>query len=130
MKPPAPHLSRDRIRSDTQHLIAHYVPSGIIVMWSGAIASVPNGWRICDGTNGTPDLRDRFIIGAGNTYAVDASGGTTSHNHTGATGTGNANVHRDTEGTGDNAQGLNHTHSISTATMLPPYYALAYIMKG
>jgi len=40
------------------------VPSGVIVMWSGTIASIPEGWVLCDGTNGTPDLRDRFIVGA------------------------------------------------------------------
>jgi hypothetical protein len=40
------------------------VPAGIIAMWSGAIAAIPTGWLLCDGTNSTPDLRDRFIIGA------------------------------------------------------------------
>jgi hypothetical protein len=52
------------------------VPSGSILLWSGSTGSVPAGWLLCDGTNGTPDLRDRFIIGAGNTYAVNATGGT------------------------------------------------------
>jgi hypothetical protein len=41
-----------------------HVPSGVIVMWSGAIASIPTGWFLCNGANSTPDLRDRFIIGA------------------------------------------------------------------
>lgn len=40
------------------------IPTGIIVMWSGSIASIPSGWRLCNGTLGTPDLRNRFIIGA------------------------------------------------------------------
>ncbi len=40
------------------------VPKGVIVMWSGRIADIPPGWALCDGTNGTPDLRDRFIVGA------------------------------------------------------------------
>jgi microcystin-dependent protein len=40
------------------------VPPGTIVMWSGSIASIPLGWQLCDGTNGTPDLRDQFIVGA------------------------------------------------------------------
>ena len=40
------------------------IPSGVIVMWSGSIASIPSGWYLCNGSNGTPDLRNRFIIGA------------------------------------------------------------------
>lgn len=63
------------------------VPTGAILLWSGSTGSVPSGWLLCDGTNGTPDLRDRFIIGAGSSYAVNATGGTAdavvvSHNHT------------------------------------------------
>jgi hypothetical protein len=41
-----------------------HVPAGVIVMWSGAIAAIPTGWLLCNGANSTPDLRDRFIIGA------------------------------------------------------------------
>jgi hypothetical protein len=44
--------------------IAGALPVGIVVMWSGAVNAVPAGWALCDGTNGTPDLRDRFILGA------------------------------------------------------------------
>ena len=51
------------------------VPAGVIVMWSGSIASIPSGWFLCDGANSTPDLRDRFIVGAGGAYAVAATGG-------------------------------------------------------
>jgi microcystin-dependent protein len=51
------------------------VPVGAILMWSGSIASIPSGWALCDGTSGTPDLRDRFIVGAGSSYAVGATGG-------------------------------------------------------
>jgi hypothetical protein len=70
------------------------IPAGIIVMWSGAIIDVPSGWYLCDGTNGTPNLRDRFVIGAGSTYSVAATGGSKdaivgSHTHT-ATFTGSA----------------------------------------
>ena len=45
-------------------------------MWSGSVANIPFGWALCNGSNGTPDLRNRFIVGAGNTYAVGATGGT------------------------------------------------------
>ena len=51
------------------------VPLGGIIMWSGASAAVPSGWHLCDGSGGTPDLRDRFIVGAGSSYAVAATGG-------------------------------------------------------
>jgi microcystin-dependent protein len=62
-------------------------PTGVIVLWSGSIGSIPLGWALCNGNNGTPDLRDRFIVGAGSTYAVDATGGSAdasvvSHTHT------------------------------------------------
>lgn len=40
------------------------IPIGCIVMWGGSVSTIPSGWRLCDGTNGTPDLRDRFIVGA------------------------------------------------------------------
>jgi hypothetical protein len=54
------------------------LPRGIICMWSGSINQVPPGWRLCDGQDGTPDLRDRFVLGAGARYAAGAMGGTTS----------------------------------------------------
>ena len=62
-------------------------PAGVIVLWSGSIGSIPSGWVLCNGNNGTPDLRNRFIVGAGSTYAVDATGGSAdaivvSHTHT------------------------------------------------
>lgn len=62
------------------------IPYGTIVLWYGSAASVPGGWHVCDGTAGTPDLRDRFVVGAGSTYAVNATGGATTiniaHTHT------------------------------------------------
>jgi microcystin-dependent protein len=62
-------------------------PAGVIVLWSGSIGSIPAGWVLCNGSNGTPDLRNRFVVGAGSTYAVDATGGSAdaivvSHTHT------------------------------------------------
>jgi microcystin-dependent protein len=50
-------------------------PVGGIILWSGSIAAIPATWQLCDGTNGTPNLRDRFIVGAGSTYSVGATGG-------------------------------------------------------
>lgn len=54
------------------------IPSGIITMWSGSSSNIPSGWLLCNGSNGTPDLRDRFIVGAGNSYAVGNTGGSAS----------------------------------------------------
>lgn len=53
-------------------------PVGTIMMWYGAIGGIPAGFQICDGTNGTPDLRDKFVVGAGTTYANGATGGAAS----------------------------------------------------
>ena len=85
------------------------VPNGAIIMWSGTVATIPDGFSLCDGSNGTPDLRNRFVIGAGSNYAVGATGG------------GSA-----TTQVGDAEAGPQATVSTSA---LPPYYALCYIMK-
>ncbi len=63
------------------------VPSGGIILWSGSQGAIPTGWYLCNGSNGTPDLRDKFIVGAGNSYAVGSTGGTkdavvVAHTHT------------------------------------------------
>ena len=58
-----------------------FVPVRSIIMWSGTPADallIPSNWKICDGTNGTPDLRNRFVVGAGDDYDLDETGGTTS----------------------------------------------------
>jgi len=138
------------------------VPSGSILMWSGSIGSIPSGWYICDGTNGTPDLRDRFIVAAGSTYSVAQTGGSAdsivvSHTHTatstvtdpghfhtvfanpgggsGAFGGGSSasptNINTDTKTTGITvATTVASSGTSGTGTNLPPYYALAYIMKA
>ena len=143
--------------------VAAAIPSGGIIIWSGSVASVPSGWCLCNGSNGTPDLRDRFVVGAGSTYSVAATGGSAnaivvSHTHT-ATVTDSGHTHsyndvgRDafiygstsgpdfnstTAGTTANTAsnttgisvGISTTGSSATNANLPPYYALAYIMKA
>lgn len=65
-------------------------PVGFVTMFYGLLANIPDGWALCDGTNGTPDLRGRFVIGAGGSYAKGATGGaasgTTSSDGGGTTG--------------------------------------------
>jgi len=167
---------------------AFSVPAGGIIMWSGSIASIPAGWFLCNGANGTPNLTDRFVVNAGGAYAVGASGGSAnsivpSHSHTASSGNQSANhIHNNTAvgdhvhniqhvrddvynsgrygvvgPTGNGTQSISnvivgggahnhpmsenttsHNHVITVSTVgvsvtnanLPPYYALAYIMKS
>ncbi|MEZ2226422.1 MAG: hypothetical protein ACBR50_09165 [Microcoleus sp.] len=116
---------------------------GMIVMWSGQVAQIPTGWALCNGQNGTPDLRDRFIVGAGNSYAVGATGGSnnvtltiqqmpahshkyyTSLNHSVQSGSATDCVRWDGMREYDSGwAGDNQPHENR-----PPYYALAFIMK-
>lgn len=55
------------------------MPSGVIVMWHGLIANIPTGWLICDGANGTPDLRAKFVRGAPPGEEVGGTGGEDTH---------------------------------------------------
>jgi hypothetical protein len=161
----------------TAFVIANAIPSGLISMWSGTIASIPTGWVLCNGSNSTPDLRNRFIIGAHSDTAGVAystvtgsntqSGGskdaiTVSHTHTATStvtdpghdhvitsgevntrtnpyfnwvGTGGASVGVDGAGVDTNTTGITVATTVAssgssgTNANLPPYYALAYIMK-
>jgi len=135
--------------------VAAAFPSGGIIIWSGSSASIPSGWVLCNGSNSTPDLRDKFVVGAGSTYAVGATGGSAnaivvSHTHT-LTDPGHAHSYNQPIFSGGNSQsggGVNqfvssaattgsNTTGITIASAgssgtnanLPPYYALCYIMK-
>src|SRR6056297_2288065 len=61
--------------ADTGSPASALIPSGGIIMWSGLITSIPTGWGLCDGSNGTPDLRNRFVVGAGDQYDRNDIGG-------------------------------------------------------
>ena len=83
------------------------MPTGGIIMWSGTIATIPAGWALCDGTNGTPNLTGKFIVHADSdssgTYAVGATGGANdvtlatselpAHSHTGTAASGGAHAY-------------------------------------
>lgn len=106
---------------------------GAIIMWSGTLSSIPSGWQLCDGTNGTPDLRGRFIMGVSSGENPGATGGSSIHTHTGSTGSSSSQIWIDDNSGGTDYWGApsSHTHtlSINAASSLPPYYKLAYIMK-
>jgi len=154
--------------------------AGMIMMWSGTIATIPTGWLLCNGSNSTPDLRDKFIIGASAdsggaaktnvTASYTQTGGTkdaivVSHTHTGTSTVtdpqhnhtpqtlGSAQAGSDNGGapvdastgygtgrtssvTSSSSTGITVATSISTEGSsgtnqnLPPYYALAFIMKS
>lgn len=112
------------------------IPSGVIMMWSGAENAIPTGFVLCDGNNSTPNLTERFVIGAGGSgnssvsgssaYAVGATGGNVSVSSGSGTAPGTA---YNWPAGSPNELGVNnrgHTHPVD---VLPPYYALCYIMK-
>lgn len=108
--------------------------TGMIIIWSGSSASIPAGWHLCDGSESTPDLRNRFIVGAGDTYNVGNSGGTYQHTHTIPQHSHYSNAQPGSF----IASGNNFDEGFPTSEVtvypqnsnhLPPYYALCYIMK-
>lgn len=113
------------------------VPLGGIIMWSGSIASIPLNFHLCDGGAGTIDLRNRFVVGAGATYGVGATGGSTTqadhvdHIHNQASHVIGAYFAPGTPADytlGSVSAGINGA-PLSHGTNLPPYYALAYIQR-
>lgn len=185
---PTAAVSTDSTQIATTAFVRDIIPTGVITMWYGSIASIPSGWYLCDGTNSTPDLRDRFIVGAGSTYGVSATGGSAnatlvSHNHSASSSFSGSALGTHTHAANDSG----HTHTLpgsvanggygpanpganfslfqtvttntgyaivsitgasagtpagsvstsistegssATNANLPPYYALAYIMKA
>ena len=127
----------EAIKSNT----ALSLPSGAIIMWSGAIADIPSGFVLCDGNNSTPDLRDTFVVGAKEddsgtaktniTGSLTQSGGNTTHTHTGTTDAGSSGRSASLWEPDSNFAYTVHTHAFTTGngTHIPTYYALAYIMK-
>ena len=151
----------DNTITAAQLAVGAVIPTGGIIMWSGTIENIPTGWALCNGANGTPNLQDRFIVGAtsggDNVYpgvGVNQTGGSAnatlvSHSHTASS---TATVDRDytygqrsagtNSGGSNKVEGLfNQTPTVSVTTTistegssatnanLPPYYALAFIMK-
>lgn len=89
---------------------------GTIILWFGAIGTIPSGWHLCDGQMGTPNLLNRWIVGAGDTYAVGDTSNSQAHAH---------------KPVADNevAAGIGRREKTSWFYQQPPYHALCYIMK-
>lgn len=111
---------------------------GMIMLWYGSIATIPTGWTLCDGTNGTPDLQNKFVMGAGVPLLPPGSvGGNISHKHA---FTGDGHAHGLASGTYviDSAPAGDFGHTTETTPASgdtddtdgrPPYHVLCYIMK-
>lgn len=135
--------------TDLKTAINKAMPTGGIILWSGAIVDIPTGWALCNGSNGTSDLRDKFVIAAGSAYAVNDTGGEATHTlteseipvmtHSGHTadrwyGTRYADSWSGSGPGADVQIGFNDAsipnHGGGAAhNNLPPYFAKAYIQK-
>ena len=96
------------------------LPAGAIVMWSGAPDEVPEGWTLCNGENGTPDLSGRFLVGAGKGYEA------------GTAGDGKAELIIETTSVlrcNDCSSEENPVDSVVLEEAVPPWYAIAFIMR-
>ena len=113
-------------------------PVGGIIIWSGSIAAIPVSWQLCDGTNGTPNLRDRFVVGAGTSYGVGATGGANTvtldatmipaHTHTvSASGTTSTVSNDHSHGFSGTTSGQSNTHSHAVSD---PGHAHSYDRPG
>jgi microcystin-dependent protein len=119
------------------------VPSGIIAVWSGSEGSIPSGWYLCNGSNSTPDLRNRFIVGAGSgsSYSVGNTGGSNTvtlstsqipaHSHTTNNHSHNASVSDPGHGHSVSVSDPGHSHNTSvTGAKLFPGYGGAHVPYG
>jgi len=132
------------------------IPFGVITLWYGDLENIPAGWVLCDGNNNTPDLTDKFIMGAGGSHTPGQTGGSADaiipeHNHTAVDAGHTHNIRAgggqgagipDYDPTDGNSVYLNYqsdpgfanitvqdTGEDPTGKNIPPFYALAYIMR-
>jgi microcystin-dependent protein len=121
---PTANISNKSTTLATTQYVHNVMPIGAIIMFGGT--TIPYGWHICDGNNGTPDLRDRFVIGAGDTYTLASTGGNTTvtlssnqmpahlHNINSITATTNpAGAHTHTATSVSTVTDPGHSHSIT-----------------
>ena len=108
--------------------------SKMVLIWSGSIETIPAGWALCNGSNGTPNLTDRFVRGAGVSFDPGDTGGNITHTHPFVA---NPHSHELVAGGGpvgagasfqDQTDSVQSTGTTAATSSLPPWYALAYIM--
>lgn len=102
------------------------LPNNTIAFWSGQINTIPIGWQLCDGTNGTPDLRDKFLVGAGSSYSIGNTGGANTitllapqlpiHTHPSPTSVNSAGAHTHPHPGATGSVGT-HVHPLAMARM-------------
>lgn len=148
---PTDYVTEEKLETAIQEAISAIpagsnVPTGGIIIWSGASNAVPDGWALCDGTNNTPDLRGRFVLGESVTHSAGETGGIEevtltiaqmpSHVHNplvhknSAIGSNNTLLTSNGSGTFDVIEGTIQSNGSSQPhPNMPPYYVLAYIMK-
>ena len=140
MKPTASPTTVNATSESNYYLIKNLYdmfPSGVIMIWYGDINSIPNNWVLCDGNNSTPDLRDRFVIGAGNLYSLNDIGGINnitleinnipSHNHNITniiSSYHNGHIHNN--GSYFTSTQTGHTHTFSDTTSSAGYHTHTY----
>jgi hypothetical protein len=130
------------------------LPTGVIVMWSGQLDAIPVGWALCDGSDGTPDLSNRFVLGAGAAEYLGSTGGSRTHKHRAGNHTHQIDppalrlrpVYGYSGYRGTGTRGRSYTLPEQTFNLrsfksgpttvipdsvshLPPYYKIAFIMK-
>lgn len=125
------------------------VPTGGIIIWSGASNAVPDGWALCDGTNGTPDLRGRFVLGESESHEIGDTGGSEevtltvaqmpSHAHAMYQYSANSSSGFAASAVELHYNSYNWNNLVAPLTQsqgsskphpnMPPYYVLCYIMK-
>ena len=117
------------------------IPSGIIAMWSGSSDNIPSGWHLCDGNEGTPDLRDKFIVGAGSEYLAGNTGGSKtkslsasnlpSHKHSfsGSAASNGSHNHNHTLSITNNGSHT-HTHTLSCASAGSHNHTYSGLLNG
>lgn len=122
-------LLRGLLDSVIDVMLRDVEPVGTIKMFNGLPGAIPTGWAICDGSSGTPDLRDRFILGgvtAGGTGGSDTTSGSSINSSGSPSSTQNVN----TTGADTFVASSVHTHNIAhTHDHTPPFYRLIFIMK-